>query len=235
MKINIEEILKQALPNLRNKIMGPCLTENEIASLVEGKLSHNKRDTIFAHLVSCEKCALELKENLEDLEQIEKEDLMEVPSHLLQSAMDLVKQKEAVQRIPAYLSMPLKISDLSVRCHAMARAGKTARPRPKIIKKISFTPNAAGFVYLFQVGRKKVDVILQKEKIQKGMKTELISKIEKPLAKKKGLVLVFAKTPLKNISAIKNALLKTMNRSAEEKLESLNQKLTKQKGVVRFL
>jgi hypothetical protein len=103
------------------------------------------------------------------------------------------------------------------------------------IKKISFIPNADGFVYLFQVGRKKINAILQKERIQKGIKTELIGKIEKPLAKKKGLILVFAKVPLKNISAIKNMLLKTVGEDVDEGLELLQQKLAKQNAVVRPL
>ncbi len=231
---NIEGILKKALVKFQQEkgthIKGSCLTDNEMASLLDGKVPAGKRDAVFEHLRSCPRCSNQLKENLEDLADLEENGLIEPPKALIQSAVNLMPRLESKDQ-----PISLEIHDLKVLCYPMARAGRTTRSRPKNIKKISFIPNADGFVYLFQVGRKKINAILQKERIQKGIKTELIGKIEKPLAKKKGLILVFAKVPLKNISAIKNMLLKTVGEDVDEGLELLQQKLAKQNAVVKPL
>lgn len=236
---NFNYILKQALMEFHkknySKIKGSCLTDNEMASMLDGLTPATKQDALFEHLLSCEKCFMELKSGLADLEYFEKEGILKPPEEVIQAAINLVKPKETVRRLPAYFPMTLGLSDLSVTCFEMARAGRTTRPRPKTIKKISFVPSTDGFVYLFQVGKSKVDVVLQKQKVFKRIKDELIGKIEKPLAKKKGLVLVFAKTPFKNIPAIKNILIKTVGKNSSDGLESLNQFLVKQNAVVKLL
>jgi len=236
---NFDYILKQGLMKFHkknySKIKGPCLTDNEMASMLDGLTPATKQDTLFEHLLSCEKCFMELKSGLADLEYFEKEGILKPPEEVIQAAINLVKPKETVRRLPAYLSMPLEISDLSVTCFEMARAGRTTRPRPKTIKKISFVPSADGFVYLFQVGRKKVAVVLQKQKVFKGIKDELIGKIEKPLAKKKGLVLILTKTPFKDISPIKNILLKTLGKGSEKGLEMLEKTMSERNAAFKLL
>lgn len=246
MKKNIEDILKQALIKFNaekvSQAKGNCLTDNEMASFLDGKISESKRNTIFEHLLSCSKCAKEVKENLAILDDLEMKGLMETPKELIQIAMDLVKPKKTPQMeskqqhekpvesmafaeereskyAPACYGppMPFKIINFVVVSPPFARRERTAGSL-RIIKKIYFICNYNCYIYLFEIKERRINIIVGEQKVLKGVKNELISKIKKTLAisKKGRLILIFTRKSLKDLCSVRKVLRDTFGSSARQ-------------------
>lgn len=226
----MEQALIQFLKEKHSQVKGKCLTDNDMASLLDGKIPANKRDAILEHVLSCQKCADDIKEGLETLEEFNKKALPEVPKELLRSAIDLMP--------PLELEDPFAssgITDPEVLCYPMARAGRTITARAKRIKKISFTSSTGGLVYLFKIKKNKVDSVVSAQKVLKGKRNDLVAKSPLSLLKKKSLVLVLTKTPIKNLNPLEKILLNAFKMSAKNCLETLNKEAAKQNIMIKLL
>lgn len=93
---NIEHIVKEALIKLKQKegikTKGRCLTDLEMASLLDGQVPPKQRTIFLKHILSCKKCAYELKDDLSILENIEK-DTTDIPQDWIQEAVEIVTQR----------------------------------------------------------------------------------------------------------------------------------------------
>ncbi|MCX6765120.1 MAG: hypothetical protein NT148_01095 [Candidatus Nealsonbacteria bacterium] len=229
---DIGNIIKKALEEIKHEkgteVKGKCLTDIEKCSLIDGRVPKELRDVFLDHILSCKKCAQELKADLAILENIEK-DTTETPEEWIQDTLKLVsrkppyqpesgrtREKELVTSMPpsadrnlySYEPPSLMINNFRVSCPPFARGGRTSAP-PRIIKKIYFNCNHNCYVYLFEIREKTIKVILQKQKFLKKAKNELTGKIKKTLAvpKKGRLVLIFTRKTFKDVSSVKKIML----------------------------
>ena len=230
MEMNIESALKQALVEFQNRnagqVKGQCLTDNKMAAVIDGTIHSSvaKRDVILEHLLSCPKCFHEIKETLEDMDELESEGLLTPPEKLVQSAMALVSVRP-----------PLAITNLKITCYSMARAGKTASKPPKMIKKISFTSSKNGFAYLLKVKKSKVDLLVSGQKVYKGKGSGLTTNAPLALSEKKRLVLMLSETPVKDMTPFEKIILITFEMSPEKRTEVLSKEANKRSAIIKVL
>lgn len=116
MKKDIELILKQALEKLRSASRFPikekCLKEEDFACLIEGQLSDSERKKLFKHILSCQACALTLRDHLLVLNAIDRKGLLETPEAIVQAAMDLYSLEVGSDILEVILNFTEKMIEL---------------------------------------------------------------------------------------------------------------------------
>ena len=113
---NIESILKQGLVKLKNKVRfklkGKCLNEQDTACIIDGQVSENERVRYFEHVLSCMKCAENLRDHLLVLNAIDKKGMLETPETIVQAAMDLYSPEVGVNVLEVVLNFKEKMIEL---------------------------------------------------------------------------------------------------------------------------
>ncbi len=116
MKNKFESILKKvlnAVKKRKNSNTGKrCLTDEDLTVIVEGKTSEVERDKVFSHILSCQNCALLLKEHLLIMGDLDKKGMLETPQELIQAAMDLVGPGIASNMLEVVLNLKEKVIEL---------------------------------------------------------------------------------------------------------------------------
>lgn len=254
----IKSIIKRALEEIRQEegveAKGRCLTDLEICSLIDGKVPKELRDVFIDHILSCKKCAKELKEDLAIAENVGK-DTTETPEEWIQDAIKLVGQKppyqpESIQpQKELVTSMPFadqrylfeRGSPLTIRNFKVVYASLVSRKRRgeplRTISRICFTVNYSCYTYLFLIKKERVNIVVQNQQFPMNTKNELLIKTKKPLiiSKKGGVVLVFSRELFKNISSVKKLLLNTCGFGARKVGNMLREIMKDEDIVVKFL
>lgn len=88
--MNIETLLKEAFKNYEPKPEGKCLSEEDIACVLDETLDHRQKKMLVKHVISCTPCANRLKEILVISRAIGSKPLIEVPEHVMERAKSIV-------------------------------------------------------------------------------------------------------------------------------------------------
>jgi len=111
---NIENIIKSVYQQFKAKSksrpIGNCVGEDDIACFLSGKLLGKELETFNAHILSCKKCAVILKDNAA-LFTAAKEDLA-VPQYLKSAAKALVSEEVGANILDIVLSFKEKAIEL---------------------------------------------------------------------------------------------------------------------------
>ena len=90
----IKELIKKINTGFLTKI-GRCLTDEDIACLLEKKISQKERSSFLSHLSTCKDCAHRLKAQITMMNCVNNEPQLAVPDYLIERAENLVETKEA--------------------------------------------------------------------------------------------------------------------------------------------
>lgn len=116
MNINIEELLKKALQQFKNKSQikakGQCLSEEDIATIIEGEVQDSGKEQFSEHIASCKKCAYALKENLQLANAMANKPMLTPPEYVVKSAMDLLNPEVGQDILQIALNFKEKIIEL---------------------------------------------------------------------------------------------------------------------------
>jgi len=130
---NIELTLKKALSKLRVKnkfgFKGKCLAEEDVACIIDGKITEAKRKKILKHTLCCEPCTMKLKDHFAILNAVDKKGLLEVPKNITQQAMDLYSVEVGTNILEVVLNFKDKFIEL-VRTTGEIARGSVLVPIP---------------------------------------------------------------------------------------------------------
>jgi len=113
---NIEILFRERLGKLRRKgrlkLKGKCLNDQDIACIIDGQLSEKERVRYFDHVLSCMKCAQNLRDHLLVLNIIDKKGMLETPEAIVQAAMELYSPEVGVNVLEVVLDFKEKMIEL---------------------------------------------------------------------------------------------------------------------------
>jgi hypothetical protein len=220
-------ILKEALGKLvkenRGQPKGRCLTEEDIAGMLDQGVPEAERKPLLEHILSCQKCADLIQIQLQISEALEKEEAIESSDAVVQEAMDLA----GPEPLPLYRSLweslltfinnipplPLQFETLELIPYEVTRGAgtlivaATGAATEEEIFKIKVSVNQAGWVYLSEIKDSAVELLIEPIKIKAKKEYHLPEK----LIKKEGKIILFiCRKKLKNKSLLllKETLLK---------------------------
>ncbi len=92
--MDIEKLLKVAYRRLKEEKMvkpiGHCLSEEDIACFIDDKIKEAEREKLCIHILSCRKCADNLRDHFLVIKSMKEKGLLETPTGLIESAQSLV-------------------------------------------------------------------------------------------------------------------------------------------------
>lgn len=113
---NVESKLKIVLAKLKGAKKawhkGKCLTEEDIACLIDAQLAESERSKLFEHTLSCQKCNIILRDHLLLLNALDKNVSIETPEAVVQAAMDLLSQDVGTNILKVVLDFKEKVIEL---------------------------------------------------------------------------------------------------------------------------
>lgn len=116
MNINFEVLLKKALQQFKNKSQikakGQCLSEEDIAAIIEEKVQDSEKEQFSEHIASCQKCAYALKENLQLAKVLANNPMLTPPEYVVKSAMDLLNPEVGQNILQIVLNFKEKVIEL---------------------------------------------------------------------------------------------------------------------------
>lgn len=90
---NIEEIIKQAYKKLKERKIAPvgnCLSDEEMSCFIDNVLDKQEKGKFLAHIISCNKCAQNLKDHYSIIKAVKNKGVLETPEQLVREIEDLV-------------------------------------------------------------------------------------------------------------------------------------------------
>lgn len=73
--------------------MGHCLSEEDITCFIDNKMEEAEMEELCAHILSCKKCADDLRDHFLVIRSIEGKGLLDTPTELIESAQSLVDEE----------------------------------------------------------------------------------------------------------------------------------------------
>ncbi|MBI4970246.1 MAG: hypothetical protein HZC17_00180 [Candidatus Omnitrophica bacterium] len=101
----IEKLLKEAFKDCEPKSEGRCLTEEDIACVLDGALDRKQRKILVKHIISCAPCAERLREDLSISRAVQSQPLIEVPEHVLERAKSIVPAEARQNLLNSFLGL----------------------------------------------------------------------------------------------------------------------------------
>lgn len=112
--MNIEKLLKitfqKVASQFKSKPVGECLTEENIACFLDGKLLGEELNMFNEHILSCKKCATTLKYDIAISRKMNEE--ISVPPHLENLAKSLISEEVGVNVLDIVLNFTSKSIEL---------------------------------------------------------------------------------------------------------------------------
>lgn len=116
MSTDFESMLKKALLQSADKkhvkVKGKCLTEEDVAGIIDGKIQESKNLQHIEHISSCQQCASVIKENFLLARAIEGNAMIELPHYIAQKAMDLFIPERSQNILDIILNLKQKVIEL---------------------------------------------------------------------------------------------------------------------------
>lgn len=108
----LEHLIKKALRQDKGfeKTQGACLSEEQIACFLEGKLSTTERGEVDDHVLSCRKCGDILRDQMVILKAVSQEQQLSVPEAVIERAKGLVTEEAG----PNILDIVLTIKETAL-------------------------------------------------------------------------------------------------------------------------
>ena len=114
--MDIEKLLKIAYRKIKEettvKPIGNCLSEEDISYFIDNKMKESEGERFCAHILSCRKCADNLKNHLLSIKAMKEKELLEPPAELIKSAQSLLDEEVGQNILDVVLSFKERAIEL---------------------------------------------------------------------------------------------------------------------------